>query len=342
MARDAPTATSPALRTSIGHFALRATTTRAAKRREGTPCGEQRAKKICWVRSVSSGIMSLVTSRRIFFALALAVPMAASAQQIDQGEARITATADVRLSLESGPATNSVKLGEIGAVVGAKIGDVRRCYRERTEVSPTVRGRLRLNVELRPGGGRVEVTRDELNDRPLLQCVLRALRAANYASLRPPGAAFVVLDFDNSAADGVERTRERRAVEDAAQVTTNADGQLEARGGTPDGLISFRVVGAAGSEAQLQAVHRTVRATIPSLLDCRRKAARRESPAGEMEIDLRLAAGGRGRATVRRNSVADARGPRCVTQALGRARYEGASPGRVRVILTFTERAEAP
>ncbi|MBX3247982.1 MAG: hypothetical protein KF901_12450 [Myxococcales bacterium] len=288
--------------------------------------------------------MSIVTLRRPHFALVLALPLAlpalAAAQNIEQGEARITATADVRMSLESGPATGSVKLGEIGAVVGSKIGDVRRCYRERTEQSPTVRGRLRLNIELRPGGGRVEVARDELNDRPLTTCVLRALRAANYASLRPPGSAFVVLDFDNSAADGVERTRERRAVEDTAEVTTSADGQREARGGTPDGLISFRVVGA--DDAQLQAVHRTIRATIPALLDCRRKAARRQSPAGEMEIDLRLARGGRGQATVRRNTVADDRGPRCVTQALGRARYEGASPGRVRVILTFTERADAP
>ena len=268
-------------------------------------------------------------------ALVLCLASSGSAQEMDEGEARITATADVRMAIESGPGTNATKLSLIGGAVGGRIGDVRRCYRERTEQAPAVRGRLRLVVELEAGGGRVEVQRDEVGDRALVQCVLRAFRAANLASVRPPGSAFVVLDFDNSAAEGVERTQELRAVEDTAEVTTNAEGRGEASGGTPDGLVRFRVVGEAAATAQIQAVHRAVRAAIPQLLDCRRKAARRESPAGEVTVDLRVAANGRGQAVSRRSTVADARGPRCVVQALGRARYQGEARGRVQVVVTF-------
>jgi len=256
------------------------------------------------------------------------------AQEMDEGEARITASADVRLSIESGPATSSEKLALLGGAIGGRLGDVRRCYRDRTERAPAVRGRLRIFVELQPGGGRVEVQRDEVNDRPLTDCVMRALRGASFASVRPPGSAYVVLDFDNSAAEGVQRTEELRAVEDTAQVTTNAEGKGEARGGTPDGLVTFRVIGDADAAAQIQSVHRAVRAAIPQLLDCRRKAARRESPAGDVMVDLRVN-GARGTATSRRTTVADARGPRCVVQALGRARYEAEARGRVQVIVTF-------
>lgn len=267
------------------------------------------------------------------FAVSL-VTVSLHAQEMGEGEARITATADVRLSIESGPATSSEKLALLGGTIGGRLGDVRRCYRDRTEQAPAVRGRLRIYVELQAGGGRVDVQRDEVNDRPLTDCVLRALRAAAYANVRPPGSAFVVLDFDNSAAEGVQRTQELRAVEDTAQVTTNAEGKGEARGGTPDGLVTFRVIGNADAAAQIQSVHRAVRASIPQLLDCRRKAARRESPAGDVLVDLRVN-GARGQATSRRTTVADARGPRCVVQALGRARYEAEARGRVQVVVTF-------
>lgn len=263
-----------------------------------------------------------------------------TAQEMGEGEARITATADVRMVLESGPGTNATQLSLLGGVVGGRIGDVRRCYRERTEQAPAVRGRLRLLVALEPGGAHIEVQRDEVGDPALVQCALRAFRGADLASLRPPGAAFVVLDFDNSAAEGVERTQALRAVEDTAEVTTNTEGRAEASGGTPDGLVRFRVVGDRDAAVQIQtvqiqAVHRAVRAAIPLLLDCRRKAGRRESPAGDVHLDLRVAANGRGRAASRRSTVSHAGGSRCVARALGRARYQGEARGRVQVVVTF-------
>ena len=68
----------------------------------------------------------------------------ASAQEMGQGEANITAEAQVRMSLESGPATNSTKLAAIGGVVGDRLAAVRECYRERTAERPEVQGELRI------------------------------------------------------------------------------------------------------------------------------------------------------------------------------------------------------
>lgn len=283
------------------------------------------------------GIMSAM---RWILALGVVAPTAlASAQEMGQGEANITARADVRMSLESGPATNSTKLGLIGGAIGNQLGDVRRCYRDRTADDPEVHGELRLVVRLEPGGGTVEVTRDLLEDPTLVRCVLEALRGADLGRVRPPGAAYVSLEFDNTAAEGVRTTRERRQVEDAAPVTTDAEGRLTATGRTEIGEVRFRVVGRPGAtEAQIQDVHRTVRAAIPTLLDCRRKAARRQPPYGEIQVDLNVARSGRARARVRRSSVPDARGPRCVTRALQRARFGAEARGRVQVVVEFAHR----
>jgi len=263
----------------------------------------------------------------------------ASAQEMGQGEANITAEAQVRMSLESGPATNSTKLAAIGGVVGDRLGAVRECYRERTTERPEIQGELRILITLEPGGGDVDIRHDGLEDRVLVRCVKRAIEAAAFSRLRPPGGAFVTLTFTNSAAEGVQTTRERRAVEDAAQVTTNSDGRLQATGRTEQGEVRFRVVGSPRStEDQVQAVHRVVRASFPTLLDCRRKAARRHPPYGEIVAALRISPRGRATVRVRRSTVEDDRGPRCVTRALQRANFDREARGAIDVVVEFAER----
>ncbi len=267
----------------------------------------------------------------------------AAAQEMGQGEANITAEAQVRMSLESGPATNSTKLALIGGVVGDRLSTIRECYRERTTERPEIQGELRILVTLEAGGGDVDIRHDGLEDRVLVRCVKRALEAAEFSRVRPPGGAFVTLTFTNSAADGVVATRERRAVEDAAEVTTNADGRLEASGRTEQGEVRFRVVGSRRStEPQVQAVHRVVRAAFPTLLDCRRKAARRHLPYGEIFAALRISPAGRAAVRVRRSTVEDERGPRCVTRALQRSRFDREARGAIDVVIEFAERPGDP
>lgn len=274
------------------------------------------------------------------FAGVTAVPTA-FAQEMGQGEANITATAQVHMSLESGAATNSAKLQRIADAIASTLGPVRECYRNRVQERPVTQGELRLMVGLEDGGS-VDVTRDSVEDEPLLRCVLAAMRAAPLADVPPPGAAFAILRFDNSAAEGVSRTQERRAVEDEVDVTTNDDGRLEARGGNAGGEVEFVVIGRPNAQAaQVAAIQRSLRAAIPVLLDCRRKAARRTSPAGEVTLEAAIPRRGRARIRVIRSSVEDARGGRCLSRFLPRQPFEEAARGAARIVVRFNETASS-
>ena len=276
------------------------------------------------------------TIQTVTAALVASFAASAGAQEMGQGEANITAQADVRMAMESGPGTNSDKLSLIGGVVGAKLAGVRNCYREVTARRPTVQGEMKLLVEL-ADGGRVTVRDDGLDDRELSRCVLRELNRADLGSLRPPGAAYVVLTFTNTAADGVARTQRRRAEEDAVPVTQNADGRFEATGRSGDGNVQFTVIGGARATAEhVAALQRSVRNAIPILLDCRRKASRTQSPEGEIRLRVTVAGRGRGRVRVLRSTVPDARGGRCLTRFLGRATFEEAARGTHDVVVRFS------
>ncbi len=279
-------------------------------------------------------LQSMVLGGSMFL---LAQPIA-TAQEMGQGEANITARAEVRMSLESGPATSSQKLALIGGVVGGTLEAVRTCYRTVTETNPEVQGRLQLIIDLTGRGGQVEIHRNELNHEQLQRCALRALRGANFEMVRPPGSAFVTLTFNNTAAEGVGRTRALRAEEDHATITRNADGHMTTSGGTEIGEVRFRLEGnERTTEAQIQAVHSALRTAIPTFLDCRRKAARRESPYGEVQIDLVIRRG-RAQARTRRSTVADDRGQRCLTRGLQRTRFGNEANGRIRLVVEFRPR----
>jgi len=269
-------------------------------------------------------------------AFSLAVTAPAGAQEMGQGEANITAQADVRMSLESGPRTNSEKLAQIGGLVGSKMGAVRNCYHEVTEERPTVQGELRLTVDLASGGS-VEVREDGVEDRELRRCILRELRRLDLGSLRPPGSAYVVLTFSNSAAEGVETTQNRRAEEDDVTVTRNADGRFEAEGRSGNGHVRFTVTGGRRATAeQVAAVQRSFREAIPVLLDCRRKASRLESPEGEITLRVRVNRRGRAQVRVLRSTVPSARGGRCLTRFLPRRTFESAAAGVHQVTIRFS------
>ncbi|MDH5491333.1 MAG: hypothetical protein OEY14_05215 [Myxococcales bacterium] len=277
--------------------------------------------------------------------LASSAPLAA--QQMGEGQARITARSDVRLQLESGPGTGREKIAAIGAAVGGQMGPIRRCYAEAVESDPTIRGSLRLELTL-GRRARIAVQRDEVENRALLRCVTRALEAGSFSGIEPPGTAYLILEFTNSAAEGVERTRDRRQVEDAVPVERDAEGRPRAAGGTPDGTVGFVVRGAASaSEGAVAAAQRSLRGAIPILLDCRRRAGRRGGdPAGEIEVAVQVSARGQGRARIVRNTVRNRHGTRqaaqCMSRGLEGVSFDPESAGALTVIVTFApERAAA-
>ena len=265
----------------------------------------------------------------------------ALAQHMDEGEARITAESDVTLAVRSGPATNRDRLMEIGRVVGTRMKAVKDCYSDVVKNDPSVRGKLSFLLTLGPPV-KLEEKLDEPAHKGLRSCVVKAIKSGDYSDLQKPGAAFVLLEFRNSAAEGVIRTRTRRAAEDDVKVTKTPDGAFQAEGGTPDRKVIFSV--SSGSEAATSAAHRTLRGAIPTLLDCHRKAGRRDGdPSGKILVRLVISKKGAAAVYLKENTITNRHGTKqaekCVQKGLGRVTFSEASAGRVELTLTFAREA---
>jgi hypothetical protein len=224
--------------------------------------------------------------------------------------------------------------------MAGRMASVRQCYISTTEERPTVQGELKVRVTVPDRGAvQLEVTRDTVSDRELTRCVTGALRDGDYRDVQRPASAFAVMTFTNTAAEGIDETAERRAQEDDVPVTRTPEGLFRATGGTPTGEVRFQVTGARGvASATVQAMQRTLRATIPGFLDCRRRAARRHSPIGQTTLSLNVGQGGGSQVQMTESTVADERGGQCVTSTLSGARFDAAAAGRGTVIVFFALR----
>lgn len=283
-------------------------------------------------RTIALGAAGLVVG-----ALAAAAPLAA--QEMDQGEARITSRSDVQLRIDSEPGTAGERLQALAGAIGGQMRAIRRCYAKVVEERPTVEGEMKVSVKLpKKGRARISLKDDSTDDRRLVRCVHKALRGGSYGDVDRPAGAVVGLTFRNSAAEGAARTAERRQQEGQVSIRINADGEPEAKGGTPSGTLRFTVVGRSRSDAtRVAAVYRGLRSGLPKLLDCRRRSGvRGMSPEGELELQLRISRRGRARARTTRNTVeAGKRASRCVERALARMRFKPDAAGRMRLELRF-------
>jgi len=238
-----------------------------------------------------------------------------------QGEASVTSRADVTMSVESGPATSSEKLGQIAGNLSGALNDIRQCYTRIAGRRPIAEGAMRVRISL-PAGSRaadVEITLDRVTDRELSQCVTRIVRAPSFRDVQRPASAFLALEFSNTATAGTRVVAARQ--EDIAQgaVTVGPDGVARATGRTPSGEVQFTITGAAGTTREaLVSVGRALNARLGSLLDCRRHAGRRgANPAGQIAAAWRIA-GGRRTTTPGASTVADPNAARCVATLLTR------------------------
>ncbi len=274
----------------------------------------------------------------IVAAIFIAGPVAA--QEMDQGEARITARSDVRMGIESGPGTSGNKLQDMMTSVSSKLGAVRQCYATVTAERPTVEGSMRIRVLLPRGRGAVELRFEDnsVEDRQLTRCIRHHLSRANFDIVQRPANVIVALDFTNTAAQGIHETRARSAEEAQVAMTRNGEGQLVAEGGTAE--VRYRIVGAGDAADQVSAVHRGLRAGIAGLLDCRRRAGRRQmDPAGDVTLRLNIPRRGRVQTRTRNATVRDERAPNCLGRAIRQHRFGPEAAGRIDVTFTFSGRA---
>lgn len=264
---------------------------------------------------------------------------------MDQGQARITSRADVRLSMESMRGTGRAAVTVLGQRVGAEMTRIRGCYEARVEEDPTITGVLRLRFLLEERGRpRVEVDRDGVDDGALVRCITRVLERLDIAQLSRPTRAIVALQLANTAARGAEASAERAQETRQVTLTMDGDGNPTSSGGTEDRRVRFTVTGSGGdSGPAVAAAHRGLMTVLPGLMDCRRRSGRRgRAPAGELTATMRIQRGRAPVTQVTRASVPHERRQgwtrRCVSQALGGIEHrDTAGHGSVRVQIHFEE-----
>lgn len=263
-------------------------------------------------------------ARTLLVALLSLVASPVAAQQMGQGEARITSRSDVRLSMESMPGTSGAMVTLLGQRVGARMAQVRGCYEERIEEDPTVTGTLRLRWLLEGRGRpRVEVDQDGVNDATVLRCITRVLSGIETAQLTRPTRAIVQLQLANSAARGAERAAVRAQEAQQVALTTDANGNPQSTGGTPDGRVRFTITGRGRNAAQtVAAAHRAVLTSLPGLMDCRRRSARLgRAPGGDLSATMQVRTGRAPTTRVTRSTVPNERTRGCVSNVMGRIEH---------------------
>jgi hypothetical protein len=261
---------------------------------------------------------------------ALLPPPASVAQDMDDGEARVRSRSDVQMRVASGPATNAKRLTQLAGVLGGALTPVKQCYAKELEERPTVEGDLKIELRVpERGKTQVRVTSDAVGDAPVVRCAVRALQRLDYGPAPRPSSAFIHYTFTHSAATGVHVTRKRTGRAQGA-VTRNEDGVPEAGFATPRREVRFTVTGQKkDSDERVTAVHAGMRSAVPGMLDCRRRAAKRErSPEGTVDLAVQVSRTGRAQARAIRSTVASPIAKSCLTRAIGRTSFDRSAAGR--------------
>lgn len=263
----------------------------------------------------------------ISWVLAMA-PSLSSAQVGEKGT--VSTRSDVTMSIEGATGTSSKKLEALAATLSTPLASVKRCYADLIKQRPELVGSLPVTITL-PEKGKVLV---EMSDapaalKPMRRCIDQAFANLDVSAVPRPAAARVTLALTNTSAGSVDDVRRSEA--DAARVDIEqVDGGFRSRGGSMGGEVSFEVQGK--ERAQVERAHNLTRDALPGLFDCRRRASKLASPAGEIRLSLKPG----GQIGVVSSTVPNERAPTCAMGALKRAR------GKDKPMAELTIRFNAP
>lgn len=272
--------------------------------------------------------------------VALSATAAAQDDHMADGEASINVRSDVKLGIKGTLGTTSERLQELTDAVTGRMGGLRKCYRDLLAKRPATVGEIAIRLTLERGRGKPKLELKEKggSDADLSKCVAKVLSRGPYKGVGRPAAAIVTLSFQNTRAEGQKAMTELREEASEVDVEEGADGTLQASWATPDRKVAFVVRG--GTKAGRGAVATALRgfkSSFASFLDCRRRSDKDGlSPAGDIEIDVRLARGGKASTKVKSSTVPHKRAVPCVERVLRRLKFGDGAPGkRVRVQVTF-------
>lgn len=243
---------------------------------------------------------------------------------MDQGEASVASRSDVQVSVESGVGTHRSRLEEVSKPIQDHVDTFRGCYQKAITKQVSTQGMLTIDVRIAAKSTRLEpaVVKDTVKNESLTACMLKALKPIRVAPSPADSLVHVNIELANSAAHGVAVTTARREAIAAASVKTSAAGELVARGATGGREVSFEITGDKNpaDKKALASMETIVKERIGGLLDCRRKAAKKQSPKGEIVLNLQMSPTAPKSVVVESSTVVDPKAATCATTVVRKVR----------------------
>lgn len=256
----------------------------------------------------------------------------AAAIGLTAADGSVRTQAGVRLSI-SAVAGAPDRVVALSAPVQARMGNIRECFAQAMLRSPATEGRAEFELETKSRGATVKVTADETHDTALVSCMRSSLARGSFKEVPRGTRAVVGLYLSNPVAALQKRMREHPP---ESSVHMLAGGRAESEGGTQAGDIKFRVTGAANAAKTIDGLQRDISSQLAGLLDCRRKAFRRDRDAtGKVEVDLKLRDGELGHSAAR--STLKRAAPACVEQWLGKLDTSRLADADLSLAISFSQ-----
>ncbi|MDB4991630.1 MAG: hypothetical protein JWN04_6808, partial [Myxococcaceae bacterium] len=168
----------------------------------------------------------------------------------------------------------------------------------------------------------------------MVSCMKKSLARVSLKGVPRGSRALVGLYLSNPVAALRKRMNEQAPVSSVRMV---AGGRAESEGGTQAGDIKFRVSGAANSAKTIAGLQRGISTQLAGLLDCRRKAFRREhaSAQGQFELELSVRDGELGHGST--HSTLKRGAPECVEQWLGKLDTSRLADADLKLAISFSQ-----
>jgi hypothetical protein len=258
----------------------------------------------------------------VLFSL-LAISSGAHAQVGERG--RITTRSDVKMSIEGVAGTSGKKLDAFAKTLGTPLGAAKRCYGELVKEHPEVVGTLLVELEL-PAKGKLQVRAPgaAAGLKPMKACIDQAFGELDVSQVPRPAGVRVALELTNTAAAAAGEVQKQEAAERQVKTEAKSEGGFVSRGASTGGEVSFEV--RAEKSGAIELVHNSVRAALPGLFDCRRRASKGGSPEGDLLLKLdpkKIESGP--------STVANERAASCVLGVIRRAVGRSQSPVELKI-----------
>jgi hypothetical protein len=242
--------------------------------------------------------------------------------------------ANVKLSVSPAPGSPDHAVA-MGREVAQRMPEIRACYGEAMSRSAEVQGRAVFEVEaLSKGRARARVASDQTGDRQMLECMRASLARTTFTRVPSGVRSLVTLDLLNPAGRLSTKVKQQQGA--AVPVRLLPGGRVESYGATQAGEVQFRIAGEARERRAIEALHRDISARFAGLLDCRRKASRRDQPSrGTITLDVTLERGRVARARPKAERSLGPKAPKCVVDWLHRADGAQLLPAELQLAITF-------